>query len=314
MKRLINKKIYQSIFVLVTPLVVIFSVYFYSLNQNIQSNSNNEINYEVAFIEESIPRRVNFFDGLNLTANSVIVKNLNTGKILYEKNSEISAPLASVTKLMTALVLYENFENLDKEVVVTDEVFTVHGNTSIRFGEIFTLQDLITMMLINSSNQSAVAASRFFETVYGLETFIPEMNSLARSIGMNNTYFLNETGLDENINTAGSFGSARDIVLLLEYIIKNYPEMAEITTKDHIRLHSKTGFIHDIRNTNHVISNLPTLLLSKTGFTELAGGNLVIIKDVGLNNPIAIVVLGSSREGRFNDTLSLLEAINKNNQ
>ena len=90
----------------------------------------------------------------------------------------------------------------------------------------------------------------------------------------------------------------------------NHPEILEATTNVSARLHNEDGAYHTARNTNGTVEQITGLIGSKTGFTDLAGGNLVIAYNVGLNHPIVIVVLGSGRTERFTDVLSVVEMIN----
>jgi D-alanyl-D-alanine carboxypeptidase (penicillin-binding protein 5/6) len=143
------------------------------------------------------------------------------------------------------------------------------------------------------------------------ELFIEEMNKKTQEIGLAQTYFLNESGLDMNEEISGAYGSAKDMAFLMGHIIENNAKILEATRYSELKINSK-NLIYDAENTNQYAESIPGILGSKTGFTDLAGGNLVVGFDLGINHPIIVSVLGSTREGRFKDVNKLVKAtINK---
>ncbi|MEI6420454.1 MAG: hypothetical protein WCO30_02350, partial [bacterium] len=141
--------------------------------------------------------------------------------------------------------------------------------------------------------------------------FVSIMNKYSKIIGLYNTKFFNETGLDLNGNISGAYSTAEDAAKLLAYAIQKQPEVFESTTKKFFESKSLSNINHRTVNTNEVVGQIPGLIGSKTGYTDLAGGNLVVAFDADLNRPIIISVLGSSREGRFSDVLTLVKATQK---
>lgn len=305
--KFINKEIYYSIILLCTPPLVLFGIYFYS-NSSKATLPAEAIQQPATVIESTNTYIPNPFDKVDIKAKAVLVKDLNTGEIIHSKNKDQRLALASVSKIMTALTAYKHSENLDKFVYITPSSLMIEGNTFLTLGEKFVLRELIDFMLISSSNHAAVAVAENIENYYSID-FIYEMNVLAEEIGMSDSHFLNVTGLDEGVNKAGSFGTALDVGKMFEYALKNYPEIFEITRETEFSKLSASGILHSVNNTNDIVSDLNNLIASKTGFTDLAGGNLGVIVDPGLNNPILIVVLGSTREGRFDDVLTLTQTL-----
>ncbi|MEK7136063.1 MAG: hypothetical protein AAB821_00505, partial [Patescibacteria group bacterium] len=104
----------------------------------------------------------------------------------------------------------------------------------------------------------------------------------------------------------GSYGSVRDMALLMSYIIKEKPNLMTVSTKPSISSKSATGQTYFGSNTNDIVGKIPGLIASKTGYTLSAGGNLAVAFDAGLAQPIVIVVLGSTKDGRFTDVLALV--------
>jgi D-alanyl-D-alanine carboxypeptidase (penicillin-binding protein 5/6) len=243
---------------------------------------------------------------IHIQAKAAYVKDLNTGKVLYAKNENEKLPLASLTKIMTALVAKKNADS-NQLIKINDTDLATEGEYYLSSQEIFKLKDLIDFTMTGSVNDTATALSGVLNNE---KTFINEMNSTAKQIGLGNSYFQNPTGLDVDTFTASAKGSAKDIVTLLQYTIINYPDIFEATTVSNLTIRSIDGLAHKTKNTNEITGELPGLIASKTGYTDLAGGNLALIIDKGLNEPIAIVVLGSpNSETRFDDALEILKNI-----
>ena len=142
------------------------------------------------------------------------------------------------------------------------------------------------------------------------------MNQESQSSNLTTLKFYNETGLDieENITsdnksvTAGAYGSAKDTALLMALLWKTYPLQLEITARKDARIVSQDGVAHVLPNTNEALGHFSGMIASKTGYTDLAGGNLAIIFDVGIGHPVIAVVLGSTYKGRFEDMEKLTDA------
>lgn len=307
--KFINKEIYYSVVLLCTPLIVLFGIYFYSNQEDYgKSSLLSELEGQAASVIQINEDTTSPFDEINIEAKSAVVKDLNSGEILYSKNATTPMPLASITKVVTALTVLENVDNLDESVYITASALMTDGNTFLSLGEIFRIRDLLDYVLITSSNHGTEALVENIENKLGID-FVSEMNELSRSIGMKNSHFLNATGLDNGPNIAGSFGTALDVATLFEFALENQPEIFETTKDIEFNKLSQSGILHRQSNTNQIIPLLKNMLASKTGFTALAGGNLAVIVDPGLNRPIVIVVLSSTREGRFEDVLKLSGAL-----
>ena len=259
---------------------------------------------EVSTTEESLQGSdiVDPFENIDLEAKAAIVVDIKTGEILFEKNSETQLPLASLTKLMTALVANETPNN---QIVINTDSIEQEGDSGFFDGETWNKSDLLSLVLVSSSNDgaSAIATSR------GRESFVREMNKRANKLGLSQTYFLNESGLDVNSELVeGSLGSAKDMSTLIAHALVEIPEILEDTGYANSYFYSTDGTKHSVKNTNDMVDNIPFLVASKTGFTDLAGGNLSIIFDAGPSRPVAVVVLGSGLEGRFLDIERLTQA------
>jgi len=296
-----DKEIVYSVGMIVVPLVLLFIAV-------IVTKPMAEPVAEEMVVEE-VKEKSSVFETINIEARGVVVKDLNNGEIIYSKNPNLPLPLASVTKVLTALTAEMSSDKKVLGISISD--LSTEGDSLLFPGELFYKKDLVDFTLIASSNDgaSALAANTFSAMGSDKADFITKMNQVARQIGMTDSYFFNETGLDNSDITAGAHGSAEDIAALFEYVLVNYPQLLEATKDGYLSVRSINGYIHNATNTNDIAGELPNLVASKTGFTDIAGGNLAVVIDPGLNRPIAIVVLGSSEEGRFNDVRLLSQKI-----
>jgi D-alanyl-D-alanine carboxypeptidase len=237
------------------------------------------------------------FPAVEIKAKAGVVYDLTTEKILYSKNSQQALPLASITKLMTALIVKKTLNQ-------TDLVTFIDENNK---QEAWRPKELSDYTLVGSSNIGARALAMASANKIN-RNFVELMNQEKEKLGLSTLRFQNETGLDQTGTMAGGYGSALDVAKLHGYIVKNYPELTEATNQTAIGRNDTQENRYVAINTNYAIDQLPGLISSKTGTTPLAGANLSIIFDVGLNHPVAIVILGSTEEERFNDTQKLAGA------
>lgn len=258
------------------------------------------------------------FENIVLEARAAFVFDLKKRSVLFARNENEKLPLASVTKLMTALVAREH---MSESVVVTlagDDI-SVEGDSGLRIGERWRIGDLLGVMLLVSSNDAAHAVAGFVgsegqpntDTENVRAKFVSMMNEKALALGLAQTQFFNESGLDVNDAQNGGYGSAHDVAILFEELWKKYPETIEVTARKDARIVSQDSIAHILPNTNEIVGKISGLVASKTGYTDLAGGNLAIIFDRGISDPVIAVVLGSTYKGRFDDMEKLVEAARK---
>lgn len=261
---------------------------------------------------QEVPVLKDEFEDLSITAGAAYVWDVKNQRALYNKNAGAQLPLASVTKLMTTLVAYETLEP-DTQVRIDANAIAQEGDSNLAEGQSFTMRQLANLTLVTSSNDgayalAAAAGAANTSSADPVATFIDIMNAKAESLGLSQSFFANPTGLDIDGTTSGSYGSARDMAFLMEYLVLKRPDILEETREAISTVRNQQGAVYTATNTNEVVNRIPGILGSKTGFTDLAGGNLVIAYDAGLNRPIIISVLGSTREGRFSDMIKLIDA------
>ncbi len=249
--------------------------------------------------EEIVDRST--FTGLKLEGLSAIVWDTTTDKVIFSKDADKPRPLASLTKIMTAVTAQALIPQNAIITVGADDL-AEEGDNGLLADEKWKFKNLLDFSLVVSSNDGARAIASA-SSVSSRQNFIKEMNKNAKKLGLSTLRFTNETGLDTNLGYGG-IGSARDVAKLLEYGLEKYPTMFEATQKKLLAITS-TSMVHTAVNTDTALSNIPNVIASKTGFTDAAGGNLAVAFDADINRPIVIVVLGSSPEGRFRDVEKL---------
>jgi len=240
-------------------------------------------------------------------AISVKINEVGREKILFRKNIDQPLPIASLTKLMTAVIVLENSEDdsLSKKVIVSpkaasQEDVPVFGN--LKSGDKLSVKKLLELMLIYSSNDAAWA---LFEVI-GQEYFVEKMNQKAEILGLENTHFVNPTGLDPenllyNLDNLDYFNysTARDLVKLAQYILKEHPLIFEISRKEPLYL-IKDG-IFDLFLTQKVIGG-------KTGYTDEAGGCILFVFKNDEGNLFINVILGTpSASARIAEMQKLID-------
>jgi len=246
------------------------------------------------------------FAQISVDAKAAIVYDLATEETLYIKNADAQLPLASLTKLLT---VYAALSELSPSTPITIPVDAtiVDSPRAFNVGQIFSLADLARLTLTASLNDGAVAIA--LATAARQNTSQSAMlASAATALGLSQTYAVNGSGLDVTTAVSGGYGSARDLAILAGALVRQAPDIAEATTESSAHAVSEGGTAFSVRNTDPMIATVPGLLLSKTGYTDLAGGNLAIVFDAGINHPVAVVVLGSSQKARFTDSTALIAA------
>lgn len=278
------------------------------LPTNLEDNSEKKEKYSY--------ERLKNFDVRAKSALSVRLEG-NHEVILYEKNPDRPLPIASLTKLMTSLVALEVYNPsqllyISKEAVDQEENF---GN--LKVGERLSVNNLIHIALMESSNDAAFALAQGIyspDKTFGKENFVTLMNKEAHYIGLKNTYFFNPTGLDgENYV---NYSTANDLARLIIYIIKKKPEILEISNKNYYIVLTPEGKIHHIisQNRNELVGEIPGLVGGKTGYTEEAGGCIITVFKNESGDYLINVILGSENsKARFIETKRLLKALEENN-
>lgn len=239
-----------------------------------------------------------------LKAKSFVVYDIVHDKVLISKNSKEVLPLASLTKIKTAH-LFASEHNLDDKIIIPNLGKKHVYDYTLKPGDTWTGHELLRLMLTISSNDAADIFAMTHDKS-GKDGFIALMNEGSASSTL---FFTSPSGLDVGENIGGR-GSAIHMAYLVRDFYKAFPSLFESTAKKKIAITVNNKKYTGVPNTNDEVESYRGIIGSKTGYTDKAGGNLAIIYDVGLGEPLVIVLLGSTREGRFTDMKSIIAYIN----
>lgn len=236
----------------------------------------------------------------DIQAKAAGVFDLSGYKFLYQKNINEKLPIASLTKIMTAIIALENLK-LDDIVTISKEAIMTEGeNGHLILGEKLTILNLLYIMLMESSNDSAVALKST------LSDFVDLMNQKARELRLENTYFSDSTGINQL-----NYSTVSDLVRLTSYSFSNPLIWTILDTKEKEIYSQERNFKHDLINTNKLLGDIPEIIGGKTGFTDEAGGCMLIAIKIPNKSEqyLIIIVLGS--KNRELEIQKLVEWINK---
>lgn len=277
----------------------------YAYGYLLENKNNNTLGSIVTLTDNDMPGSISeniseIDQTIEVNAESAISIESNLlgyEKIIIAKDIDKKLPIASLTKLMTAVIVLDSYNLSD--IIVIDKIADSQEpmKQDVKLGDSMTVGNLLDIMLIRSSNKAAFALAEGPKIALGsmvmAQRFIGLMNMKAREIGMDNTFFVDPTGLsDDNISTAN------DLSKLAEYILKNkkYSKISEISKIKKIYI---PGF-GEVENTNELLGEIPDIVCSKTGFTTTAKGCLLLV----VNNPnndnyLINIVLGA--DDRFSE-------------
>jgi serine-type D-Ala-D-Ala carboxypeptidase (penicillin-binding protein 5/6) len=268
------------------------------------ASADEGISPEPARIEISLDERVQTFEDRfealfpqGITANSYVVIDIKTGATVFSHNPNDTQNPASITKLMTAIILLESGEDLDQSITITaDDIGTEPVNMDLLEGEEISLRNVFEGMLITSGNDAANTISRF--VAGSTPDFVAMMNQKATEMGLLDTHFENPIGFDGEFQ----YSSAADVARLSWYAMQ-FPEIREAVATRWKTVTSTDGKITHILSSTNILLREDDIIGTKTGRTEDAG-ECVSIYALGDDYEYIIVVLGS--EDRFYDASELL--------
>ncbi len=239
-------------------------------------------------------------DVLSLKSSVALVIDQDSNRVLYEKNTHAILPIASITKVMTALVVLDAKLPLDEVLTITDEDVDYQKNTSsrLKIGQRLTRQEMLLLALMSSENRAASALGRYYPG--GKASFIAAMNRKARAIGMTETRYVDSNGLSsQNVSSAYDLGR-------IVYSAAQYPLIRSFSTNLGYSISGLNGQSLEFKNTNRLVkSGTWEILMQKTGYISEAGKCLIMQAKV-LGRSIIMVFLDSAGSAdRFNDALRI---------
>lgn len=205
---------------------------------------------------------------LSVSAKSAALYNPTTKSFLYTKNADIPLPMASTTKIMTALVAIENCP-LEKEVLVSDKAIGTEGSSLyLKSGEILTMCDLLMGLMLRSANDAAAAIA--YEISGSIEGFADKMNEKAAELGLSNTHFTNPHGLDDEKH----YTTAKELALIAAAALEN-DTFRQIVSSKKCTIKNSDGEVRLLINHNKLLNMYDGAIGVKTGFTKRSGRCLV---------------------------------------
>jgi D-alanyl-D-alanine carboxypeptidase len=253
---------------------------------------------------ELIPIRNWSVQDPEILAQAAIIISFNpTSKsnILFQKNRDEILPIASLTKIMTGIIALENFDLEEVVEVSKNSVLTLGDKGGLIRGEELKIKDLLHIMLIESSNDAAMALASDNPRL-NYDEFLNLMNTKAAELGLEHTKFLDPVGLNSKNKS-----TAHELAYLAKHAL-DFPLLWEILKIPKATIYSiDNKFIHNLANTNKLLEKIPFLKGGKTGYTNDAGGCMLTVSEVqdslGFNNHLITVVLGSDDREQDTETL-----------
>ncbi|ERJ13085.1 D-alanyl-D-alanine carboxypeptidase family protein [Haloplasma contractile] len=232
------------------------------------------------------------------SARNAVLINGNTGEILYEKNAYSPHLIASITKIMTAIVAIEAAD-LDSEVVISEEAAQQVGSACpLTAGDVLTLRDLLYCLMLRSGNDAAWAIGEF--VAGNVDDFVKLMNQKAAAIGMEQTEFGNPSGLDE---VTENYSTAYDMAILMQYAMNNkdFRELVNATTYETT---STLGIPYNWINKHRLVRNVEWVVGGKTGFTQRARRTLVTVAE---KDGVQLIAVTLNAPNDWEDHMNMFE-------
>jgi len=239
------------------------------------------------------------------SAISVLINPQGGQKVLFKKNAEEKLPIASLTKLMTADIVLENY-NLSQEIKISSEAVAQEEDFGkLEAGKTFSVEYLLYPLLMESSNDAAYALANDYPG-FSEEKFVELMNLKAEELGLENAYFANSTGLDsEGPDGTLNYSTAEDLVELTKDLLKK-TLIWEILATPKFSLYGP-----ELINTNELLGKIPNIVGGKTGYTPEAGGCMLLVLRRGEESFLINVILGTpSPTVRVEEMEKLIEWLN----
>lgn len=293
----------------------------YASEKNSQEKSHSNLSERNLFPVDKamaagfMPTRRSDYADLKLWAGSSVAVDADSGTILHYDNGRKRTQIASLTKMMTAILAVEKIKNLNEEVIITKEALLLPGtvvgcprsgycpSNRMYVGEKVKAVDLLKATLMNSANDAATALG--IHMAGSEEKFVKMMNDKARGTGLKDTSFCTPSGLEIDGKEDQCYSTAYDIARIAAYSLQ-YDRIWEIMRIPEGKFYSADGkYMHELKNTDILLDNMPNCLGGKTGFTPLAGKSLLLgVTDDSRKHRVIAVILDDEKRWEDMKTLS----------
>lgn len=238
----------------------------------------------------------------SITAKSFLVYDQESGYVFFERQPRLQLPVASLTKLLSALVVYSQGNLQDKIKVINEDLLDTKPLVGLVPGETVLVYDLLNSMIVGSSNDAAQVLARYVSELKR-KNFVTLMNEQAKELGMDDSKFSNPLGFDSKFN----YSTAQDLKRLADFTQK-LSVFVSLGKKEQYSFRSESGIIHTIQATNGLIKKHPEFEAIKTGYTETAKGSIITKAQLNGRGVVFIVLNSDNREA---DTLKLKEELTR---
>lgn len=313
----------RKIFLLFFLLICLFFIGFVSY-KTYSNNKNEKINLiapvpdyldaiknkEVSTLSLWIPLLANFIKSTSnepeISAKSAIVYDITTDRVLYKKNPKEKLPMASITKIMTAIIALENKKPDDKYIVSKADLVG-ENSMGLTEGEILSQEELLYGLLLPSGNDAAETLASNFKG--GRENFIKSMNTKAKSLGLLDTNFTNPSGLEGDGN---QYTTAYDLIVITQYALTKFPLFAKVVSTFEYEIpYTLTHKYFYLQNETNLLTSYPGVKGVKDGYTPEAGLCLVTYLDYNGHKIIGVILGSGNRRQEMKDLLDYsLNSIN----
>lgn len=277
---------------------VFFIIFIILITKNVYADDNLDEVYEYDNIPEIIETVSNIEDIPKINSRAAVVYDRNSKEVLFGKEENSKRKMASTTKIMTSIIIIENYNLKDIVEVSKKAAGTGGSRLGLKSGDKITVNDLLYGLMLCSGNDSAVALAEYAGN--SLDGFAELMNKKAESLELNNTHFITPHGLDNDEH----FTTAMDLAKLTDYALKNDMFAKIVGTQNYTV--TINGNAKNINNTNELLGNLDGVYGVKTGFTN--GANRCLVTAIKRDNlDIITIVLGAdSKKLRTQDSIKLI--------
>lgn len=295
---------------------------------NLPDSGNKEDNFQRYNLfpldmteSEYMPVRKKDYVDTKIFSSSSVAIDVDSGTILHYDNGRKRTQVASLTKMMTAIIIIESIKDLDEEVEITSEALAVPGtvvgcptsvfcNSNRMYrGEKIKAIDLLKVMLLNSANDAATALG--IHVAGSVDRFSEMMNEKAKNLGLKDTHFCTPSGLETDDQEDQCYSTAYDIARIAAYSLK-YDMIWDIMKIPEGQFYSTDGkYMHEMKNTDLLLGEIPNCIGGKTGFTPLAGKSLMMGSvDATKKHKVIAVLLDD--ENRWEDMKKLVNWVFNN--
>ena len=289
-----------------TYLLIIFFIIITSLNCSfaddyLEDNPTVDVSSEIS---ETIAQTTDSLESSSINSRSCIVYDRNSHMILYGKNEKTQVKMASTTKIMTSIIIIENY-NLSETIEVSKKAAGTGGSRlGLKTGDKITIKDLLYGLMLCSGNDAAVALAEYAGG--DIQGFAELMNKKASELGLANTHYESPHGLDSD----GHYTTAYELAILTDYALKNETFSKIVGTKNYTV--TINGYPKNLSNTNELLGNLNGVYGVKTGFTNGANRCLVTACKRDSMDIICVVLGADTKNFRTQDSIKLIEYAFKN--